>query len=256
MWEITDHNRVRILAIDRPEALNAINGEVSSGLIRALSAAAMDDQVRAVILTGKGEAFSAGADLDLLESAGQADNANTLRETIPAMFEALIDFPKPLLMAVNGLGIGFGATVLGLADMVVMAEDARIMVPFSTLAVVPEACSSYTLPLRMGHQQAFWFLLSGEWMNAKQCQQAGLALDVVPGEEVIETTLNYAHKLAAFPTHTLVESKALMRLHHREQLLLTNRAEIERLIALLEHPACKEGIAAIREKREPDYSAF
>ena len=234
--------------------MNALNGEVAQGLVEALTDAAADNQVKVAVLTGSGPAFSAGADLDLLENADTEEGSRVLRETIVAMFEALIDFPKPLLIAVNGLGVGFGATVLGLADIVVMAQGARIMVPFSTLSVVPEACSSFTFPRIMGHQKAFWFLLSGEWMDADQCKEAGLALEVVADRELLPTTLRYANKLASFPTHTLVETKALMRQHTREQLLASNRAEIEQLVSLLDHPACKEGISAIREKRKPDYS--
>jgi enoyl-CoA hydratase/carnithine racemase len=135
-----------------------------------------------------------------------------------------------------------------------MAESARIMVPFSTLSVVPEACSSYTFPRIMGHQKAFWFLLSGEWMSASECKEAGLALEVVADQEVLATTLRYAKKLTAIPSHTLVETKALLRLQVKEQLRTTNRAEIDRLVELLQHPASKEGISAIREKRKPDYS--
>ena len=255
-WLASDHGRVRVLAANRPEALNALNHDVVLGLTAGLEAAAADDSVRVVVITGKGKAFSAGADLDVLAGQSDPDNLKMVTESVPAMFEALVNFPKPLLMAVNGLGVGFGATVLGLADIAIMAESARVMVPFSTLSVVPEACSSYTFPQRMGYQRAFWFLLSGEWMSARQCLEAGLALEIVPDDEVLEATLAKAEHLAAFPAHTLMESKALLRLHHREQLLAANRAEIGSLVAMLDHPACAEGIAAIRDKRPPDFSAF
>ena len=253
-WEAQDNAGVRVLSANRPEALNALNPSMVSGLSDALAAAVDDSNIRTLVLTGNGDAFSAGADLDLLENPEQ--NREVLLTSIPAMFDALVDFPKPLLLAVNGIGIGFGATLLGLADIVVMAEDARIRVPFSTLAVVPEACSSYTFPQIMGHQQAFWFLASGEWMNAQQCREAGLALEVTKQALLIDTTLRYAHKLSEFPTHTLVETKRLLRQYNREQLKAANRAEIKTLFKLLDHPACKEGIAAIREKRKPDYGQY
>ena len=256
MITVNDTARVRTLVMNRPEALNALNGQLARELTQALQDAAEDDNVRVVILTGNGKAFSAGADLSILSAGASPEGADALREVIPAMFDTMIDFPKPLVLAVNGMGIGFGATVLGLADIVVMAESARIMVPFSTLSVVPEACSSYTFPLRMGHQKAFWFLLSGEWMDAADCVEAGLAMEVASDEQVLDAAMRYATRLANFPTHTLTESKGLMRMHHREQLKATNHAEIERLIALLEHPAAAEGIAAIKEKRAPNYDAL
>ena len=256
LWTTTDYDRVRVLTANRPDALNAMNGALVSGLIEVLTDAAKDDSVRVTVLTGSGKAFSAGADLDLLSQPDTEENRRMLSETIPAMFDLLVDYPKPLLMAVNGLGVGFGATVLGLADLVIMAESARIMVPFSTLSVVPEACSSYSFPQRIGYQKAFWFLLSGEWMSAEECVAAGLALEAVPSRELMEKALEKAQTLARFPTHTLIESKRLMRMPHREQLLAANRAEIDRLVDLLHHPACKEGIAAICEQRQPDYGAY
>ena len=255
-WVSTDKGRVRLLEANRPNALNALNHALVCGLVEALDKAAGDEQVRAVVLTGRGKAFSAGADLEVLADQTNPDNVKMVTESVPAMFDALVNFPKPLLMAVNGLGVGFGATVLGLADIVVMAQSARVMVPFSTLAVVPEACSSYTFSQRMGYQRAFWFLLSGQWMNAQQCVEAGLALEVVPDDFALEVALDKAEHLAQFPSHTLVESKALLRMHNREQLLAANRAEIEALTKLLDHPACAEGIEAIREKRKPDYESF
>lgn len=255
-WIASDRSRVRVLTANRPEALNALSHDVVQGLTAGLEAAAADENIRVLVLTGSGKAFSAGADLDALADPSDPDNRKMIAESVPAMFEALINFPKPLLMAVNGMGVGFGATVLGLADIAVMAEGARLMVPFSKLSVVPEACSTYTFPKLLGYQRAFWFLLSGEWMSARECLDAGLVLEVLPDEDVLEAVLDMAAHLAQFPAHTLVESKALLRGHNREQLLAANRLEIERLRTLLEHPACAEGIAAVREKRSPNYGGF
>ncbi len=256
MIDRQDNGGVRIIELQRPESLNALNGALAQALKSELQEAAGDPSVRVAVITGQGSAFSAGADLDLLDYPNDYVNKHVLKEVVPQLFATLATFPKPLMLAVNGAGIGFGATILGLADIVVMAEHATISVPFSKLALVPEGCSSYTFQQRIGYQQAFWFLLSGESMSAQECLDAGLALAVVPREELMETTLQYADRLAAFPLHSLMASKKLMREHHRESLLATNQKEMQQLTGMLEHAACKEGIQAIREKREPAYGGF
>jgi enoyl-CoA hydratase/carnithine racemase len=183
-------------------------------------------------------------------------NVRMLSGHVPKMFDTFIDFPKPLIMAVNGVGTGFGATVLGLADFVIMAESARIMAPFAALANVPEACSTFTFSRKMGHAQSFWFLLSGEWMDARQCKAAGLAQEVVADDELASETMRRAQRLAFFPTVSLVETKKLMMDPYREQMKQANRSELARFNELLEHPACQEGARAIMEKRAPDFSRF
>jgi enoyl-CoA hydratase/carnithine racemase len=152
--------------------------------------------------------------------------------------------------------MGFGATVLGLADMVIMAESARLKAPFATLANVPEACSTHTFPRIMGHARALWFLLSGEWMTAEQCKDAGLAMAVVADDELMSEAMRRAQTLAAYPTASLVQTKALMTAPHKEEMKRVNRAELATFTELMDHPAAREGIAAIREKRQPDFSQF
>ncbi|MEM8564327.1 MAG: enoyl-CoA hydratase-related protein, partial [Pseudomonadota bacterium] len=175
---------------------------------------------------------------------------------VPKMFNTFIDFPKPIIMGVNGMGVGWGATVLSHADVVIMAESAKLRAPFAALGAVPEACSTEAFPRLLGYQQAFWFLTSGEWMSAQQCKQAGLALAVVADEELKAEAMQRAQTLAAFPRQALIRSKALIKRHHREAMRIANREEMDCFNEMLEHPACKEGIGAFLEKRPADFSAF
>jgi enoyl-CoA hydratase/carnithine racemase len=200
------------------------------------------------VLTGAGRAFSAGADL------AQAPQASGGRIGVPEMLEQVLVFSKPLLLAVNGLGVGIGATFCGLADLVFMSESARLRCPFTRLGLVPEAASTLTFPALMGRQQASWMLLSSEWMDARACKDAGLAFALCAPEALIETTLEHARKLAALPLVSLKETKRLIMEPQREAMRRVMHAELELIASLRGAPANAEAVAAFREKREPDFS--
>ena len=172
---------VCIVEMDRPDALNAFNGQLMDDLCDAFLAATADVAVKVLVLTGAGRAFTAGADL---KEMGQSSHKP--KHGFGPLVEAIIDFPKPFICAVNGVGAGIGATICGLADLVYMAENARLRCPFSALGLTAEAASTVTLPRLMGHQRASWFLLSSEWMSAAECLDAGLALEVLPLAELLQ----------------------------------------------------------------------
>lgn len=256
MLDVKNDGFVRILSLNRPEAMNALNPEIVDGLIDELNRAADDDSVRVVVFTGEGKVFTSGMDLNAFANMHEDDNARMFNERVPLMFEAFIDFPKPLMLAVNGVGAGFGATICGLTDMVFMAAGAKLRCPFPAIANVPEAGATATFPERMGHQKAMWFLLSTEWMDAHECVDAGLALEVIPDKELLEAVVKKAKAVSTFPTVALVETKALMTDSKREHLKTVIRKELKIFLELLAHPAGQEGVAAVLEKRQPDFSSF
>jgi len=180
---VEDQAGVRLVTMNRPKALNALNAEMTDELTDSFLAATSDDSIKVLVLTGAGRAFSAGADL-----AGRSDY--TPRHGLAGMVTSMIDFPKPFIAAVNGLGVGYGATVCGLADSVIMAQSARLRAPFSALGLTAELASTFTLPRLMGRQNASWFLLSAEWMDSQQCKDTGLAQRVVDDKKLLEEALN------------------------------------------------------------------
>eukprot|EP01032_Pedospumella_encystans_P003764 gene3764-4452_t len=154
--QITDEARVRTITLDRPEALNAFNEALYDATAEALLAAAEDPDVAVVLLTGNGRGFSAGT--DLLEMHRIATDPDFARGThgFLGLLDALVDFPKPLVCAVNGVGLGIGMTILGYADLAFMSSTARLKCPFTSLGVAPEAASSYLFPQLLGRQDAAW----------------------------------------------------------------------------------------------------
>ena len=200
-------NGVLTLTLNRPEVLNAFSREQYRRVSERLDAAREDPGVSVVVLTGTGRAFSAG--VDLREHAARTPESSD-RAAFERFVDAMSTFPKPLLCAVNGLAVGVGATMLGLADLVVMSEDAQVQLPFAARSIAPEAASTFTLPSLLGPQQAAWAMLSGSWVSAAECLAAGWAFRVCPAEQLLAEATSCAETIAAHPVENLLEIKALL----------------------------------------------
>jgi enoyl-CoA hydratase/carnithine racemase len=240
---------VRLLTLDRPDVLNAFNADQFELMAERMVEAQEDPATKVVVLTGAGRAFSAGADL-----SGQPNSGRAYRYGFRGLVDVVIDFPKPFIVAVNGLGVGWGATVVGLADIAFMAESARLRCPFSTLGLTAEGASTYTFPRIMGPQAAAQFLFKAEWWPAAQCKADRLVLDVFPDEGFLDRVLDQARDLASLPMASLLETKSLLIAPHREAMHKANEEENQGLRRLSGGPANREAVAAFREKRAADFS--
>lgn len=256
MLQISDEGRVRVLALDRPEALNAFNEALYDATTEALAEAARSPEVAVAVLTGTGRAFSAGTDVaELATRTSDPGGFGAGAHGFPGMLDELTRFPKPLICAVNGLALGIGATVLGFADLVLMSSDARVRCPFTDLAVAPEAGSSYLFPLLLGRQEATWLLMSSEWFSAAECARMGLAWRVTAPDALMPETLEVAHHLAAKPIASLVESKRTISAGHRSSIEAARAREDTAFARLLGKPANLEAFAALGDRRAPDFAA-
>ena len=232
--QVSDDNLVRTMLMHRPERLNAFDGSLVNDLADALTEAATDPSIAVVVLSGSGRAFSTGADLKALavprESAPGSDGGNGFDR----LLDALADFPKPLLMAVNGYAVGFGMTMLAFADLVFMSNRARLRCPFTELGAPTEAGSSYLFRQLLGRQEAAWILLSSEWIDATEAEAIGLAWKLCEPGELLEVTNDYARRLAARPVAALTRVKRLLNAPERAELaaaLDRERAELATFVA-------------------------
>lgn len=226
---IHDDARVRTLTFRRPEAANSFSEELYRATAAALDAAAADDSVSVVVLTGEGKVFSAGTDLKEMAAIAQAvasgDATPETGKGFQILMDAVVSFPKPLLAAVNGPGIGLGLTILPHCDLVLIAEGAKLSAPFTTMGVAPEAASSYLLPRYLGPQKANLVLLWGHSLTAEEAVESGLALRVCSRDEVLEETLDLARELAAKPLASLLATKRVITEAHREAVLAARARE-------------------------------
>jgi enoyl-CoA hydratase/carnithine racemase len=253
---VADANMVRTLTLDRPEALNAFNEELYDATAEALLAAADDPGVAVVLLTGNGRAFSAGTDLLEMHQLATDPGFQRGKHGFVGLVDALAAFPKPLVCAVNGVGLGIGTTVLGFADLAFMSATARLKCPFTSLGVAPEAASSYLLPRLVGRQNAAWMLLSAEWIGAEEALAMGLVWKVCDPDDLLATATSYAEKLAARPISSLVAVKATMTAPLRPGIDAARGRENARFAELMGGPANLEALSAFAEGREPDFTAL
>jgi enoyl-CoA hydratase/carnithine racemase len=204
---IADENRVRTLTLNRPDALNAFNEALYDATTEALAGAAEDPGVAVVVITGAGRAFCAGQDLTEMQARITDPGFRPGSHGFPGLIDALARFPKPLICAINGVGVGLGATILGYADLAFMSTAARLKCPFTSLGVAPEAASSYLLPQLVGRQNAAWLLMSSEWVSAAEAQRMGLVFKVCEPDELMPEARRHAEILAAKPVSSLVAVK-------------------------------------------------
>lgn len=251
--EIVDTGRIRTIRFRRPEAKNAMNEVMWHATATALREAAVAPGIAVVVLTGSEDSFSAGQDvMEMAQIAsGELEGGG---KGFQLVADALLEFPKPLLCAVNGLALGFGVTVLGYADLVFMSTTARLKCPFTSLGVAPELASSYLFPRLMGQQNAAWVLLSSEWIPASQAKELGLAWKLCEPDALMATTMEHAEILATKPISSLVESKRVMMEPIRAQIAAARTEENAAFATLMGGPANIESMMAFAEKRPADFS--
>ncbi len=231
--EDIEDGAVRIIRFNRPEARNAFNDALYDAVSDALTVAAEVSGCHVVVLTGNGAAFSAGQDLKEMARIVTGEASPDAAKGFRGLLDAVQSFEKPLLAAVNGVGVGLGFTLLPHCDLVFMADDARLRVPFAELGVPPEAASSYLFPSTMGWQRAAWALLTGSWMSAPQAVDAGIALAHYPAETLMEETLAVARAIAAMPADAVMAAKRLLLATRNPEVSAARRREDAGFVELL-----------------------
>jgi len=234
------HSGVRLLTISRPERRNALDRATYGALGDALTAAAADDGVRAVVVTGAGGCFTAGNDL-----ADFQDTSNAGEPSAGLTFlGALSGFPKPVVAAVEGFAVGIGTTMLLHFDLAFAGAGARFRLPFVNLGLCPEGASSYLLPRIAGTKKAAELLLLGEVFGAAEAQAAGLVNAVTEEGGALGLALAKAQALAALPPKSLATTKSLLRHALAGEVASALAREAEQFHALRLEPAAQAAFAA------------
>ncbi|SEA54574.1 MULTISPECIES: enoyl-CoA hydratase-related protein [unclassified Mycobacterium] len=242
--QIDDTNRVRTLTLNRPDALNAFSEALYDATTIALKEAAADPEVSVVLLTGAGRAFSAGNDLVEMQEMVTNPEYQMGEYGFPGLIEALTAFPKPLICAVNGVGLGIGTTILGYADLAFMSTTARLKCPFTSLGVASEAASSYLLPRLMGRQNAAWLLLSSEWVSAEEALRMGLVWRVCAPDDLLPEARRHAEIIASRPLSSLMAVKHAMVEPTREAIAAATQRESGQFAELLGGAANADALTA------------
>ncbi len=239
-----DRDRVRLVTFNRPDRANAFNETLYHAAADALRAAASDDAVSVVVLTGAGKAFSAGTDLHEMADTVDAgvNGGGTSRTGFPAFVDVLQEFPKPLLAAVNGAAVGLGLTMLAHCDLVLVSDNARLLAPFTNMGVAPEAASSYLLPRRMGRQQAALSLFTSDWISAADAVATGLAVQQCRPESLVADAMELATRIASKSLPSLMATKRLLLDAEREGIVRARALENQAFAELLALPNARDGV--------------
>lgn len=205
---VEDHGAVRVLTLNRADKKNALSEALASALTDALSAASSDPDVGVVVVTGGGDTFCAGVDVNVFLEVART---GAVPDVIVNIHEALRACPKPLIAGVNAMAVGMGVTLLPHFDMVYASESAKFYVPFARLGLVVEYGSSFTLPRLIGRQRANELVLRGKPLDAMTAAEWGLVTRVFSEDEFRAKLLEVAADVASLPTGAVQASKALIR---------------------------------------------
>jgi 2-(1,2-epoxy-1,2-dihydrophenyl)acetyl-CoA isomerase len=247
---------IATITINRPESMNTYNVLMLNELSSALEEIAVDEAVRAVILTGQGRAFCAGADLKdaLLGLQGAKPMQGDILKLLVQVVLAIRQLPQPVVAAVNGVAAGGGANLVLACDIVLAAENAKLAENFINIGLVPDGGGTYFVPERIGYHRAAEIFFTGRILTAAEALNLGLYNRVVPPEELATAALDLARDLSQRPTRAIAACKSIL-----------NREAIPRLRGYLEDEAgqqramaatddAKEGIMAFIEKRKPRFT--
>lgn len=216
---------VRVIAFNRPETRNAFDTAMYLQVTEALRKADEDESVGAVVLTGRGSAFTSGQDLAEMAAIATGTAVEGAGQGFMGLLDVITELSVPLLAAVNGVAVGLGFTVLAHCDLVLVDASARLRVPFAELGVPPEAASSVLFPARVGWQQAARILLTSDWVSAEEAAALGLALRVCAAGTTVDETVALAARIAAHPRAATRAIVSLMRAGQRDLVRAANLRE-------------------------------
>jgi len=247
------------IELNRPEALNAWNAELGTDLLAALRTASDDEEVRSVVITGAGRAFSSGADLKDISGGdttpdGRPDVYKTLTERYHPIMETVREMPKPVIGAVNGPAVGIGCSLALCCDLIVAAESAYFLLAFVNVGLVPDGGSSLFLPTRIGMARATELSMLGERLPAARALEWGLINRVVPDASLSDEVATLAARLAAGPTRSYAGTKRQLNnwLYSRMGEQLELEAQIQREMAGSDD--FLEGAIAFAQKRQARFA--
>ncbi|MEV6943936.1 enoyl-CoA hydratase-related protein [Streptomyces sp. NPDC051172] len=249
-------NQVCRITLNRPEALNAITPDQRERIVRLLGDASADPAVRAVVITGTGRGFCAGADLRGGSGAGErvaGDVARVLRMGAQRLIAAVLDCEKPVIAAVNGTAAGLGAHLALACDLVLAAESARFIEVFVRRGLVPDGGGAYLLPRLIGPHRAKELMFFGDALSPADAERLGLVNRVVPDADLDRTAREWAERLATGPTRALALTKQLVNASLDTDRATAFAAEAAAQEINMTSEDAQEGVRSFVERRIPEY---
>jgi len=244
---------VTLIRLNRPEALNALNGLLMDEMTAAVAAADADDDVRCLVITGSERAFAAGADIKEMASKSYADVFK--EDFITRNWESVARCRKPVIAAVAGFALGGGCELAMMCDFIIAADTAKFGQPEINLGVVPGAGGTQRLPRFAGKSKAMDMVLTARMMDAAEAERCGLVSRVVPAADLIATALDAGKKIAALSPLAVMMAKEAVNAAYETPLSQGVKTERRLFHSLFAFEDQKEGMAAFNEKRKAVFKA-
>lgn len=246
---------VERITLNRPDRLNALTQVMSDEIVDAFTAAGGDSAVRAILLTGAGRGFCAGQDLTEFEDtgAGPPDIEAHLERSYHKLIPVIVETPKPVVCAVNGVAAGAGVSLAAACDVRLAGEAARFTQAFVKIGLAPDSGGTWLLPRIVGAAKALELSISGEMIDADTALRIGLVSRVFASDALAKESLDYASTLAALPTAAIAEAKRLIRDAPTLDLREALRREAAAQTRMGATHDFTEGVRAFTEKREPRF---
>ncbi len=247
---IERRDRVALITLNRPQALNALNSTVMRELSQLLSELQADASVGAVVLTGSEKAFAAGADIKEMQSLGFVD---TYTGDFIGGWDHIAGFRKPFIAAVSGFALGGGCELAMMCDFIIASKTAKFGQPEITLGIIPGMGGSQRLTRAVGKAKAMDLCLTGRMMDAAEAESAGLVARVVEPERLLDEALEAAARIASFSLPSVMMAKEAVNRAFEQTLSEGLRFERRLFHSLFATEDQKEGMAAFVEKRKPAF---
>ena len=247
-------NNTAYITLNRPEVFNSFNREMALKLQDTLVACEKNEEVRAIVLTGKGKAFCAGQDLKEVTSPELNPGfKKILEEHYNPIITRIRNIKKPIIAAVNGVAAGAGANIALACDVVIANEKASFIQAFSLIGLVPDSAGTFFLPRLIGFQKASALMMLGDKISAQEAERLGMIYKYVPSEEFEETIEKLALKMAQMPTKALGMIKDLLNKSITNNLEQQLNLESKYQIKAAQSDDYAEGVKAFMEKRKPNF---
>ena len=244
---------VVVVTLNRPEVLNAANIRMHRELSEVWAVVDDDSGVRASVVTGAGQAFSAGGDLEMIEEMTEDYEATLVQwRDAGAIVEQMLLARKPIVSAINGVAVGAGLAVALLADVSVMAESARLSDGHARLGVAAGDHAAIVWPLLCGMAKAKYYLMTGDFVSGPEAERLGLVTRCVPDDDVLDEAMSIAGRLAAGSATAIQWTKRAMNQWIRQALPTFGESMALEMLGFL-GPDAREGLVALRQRREPRF---
>ncbi len=246
---------VALVTLNRPEAMNAVDMALHTDLENIFDDLGKVKEVRAIVLTGAGKAFSVGGDIGMMKAwLSKPDEPRVTIAGCYRIIDTILNLEKPLITAVNGHAIGLGATIALFGDVIFMAENARIGDPHVTVGLAAGDGGCVIWPLLIGVARAKEYLMTGDLMSAKEAERIGLVNRVLPPGEVLPAALAFARRLAKGPSLAISLTKAALNEYIKHHMNVTFRPSLTGEFLTMSSQDHAEGVNAFLEKRAPRYT--